>query len=681
MRPRMVPVQATTAQEAALKAASKLETTPDNVRAVPSNSTGKGDRFEVSIINCDAELEIEISSDNMTAIIVRGMPALGSGRPMDGPRLVEMLRNFGVRVAPNTEIAKKVLKYLGLGQEVSNVIIASGTPAQAAKDARVEPLGDWNYPAFPNDGVGRLIPATEAKPGKNLSGESVPTIGPERGRGINLLERGGCFIDQTSLTIRSDRYGLVTQTNQDVYISDAGLLSVSKDQMEVRATIFPRDFRGNRMTLERMRSALEAEGISGNIDHKAVVEAIEQANETNKRIKDVVICRGIAPRQGEDGWFEMVFKDERPDIGVMDEESGRIDYRARGIVRSVKAQELLGRLHPPKQGVPGRDVYNKVIPALEGKPFNIQISGYVEASEESNEFVATDNGMVFFVGNMLSVTDVFTTRGDVNMATGNIALEKGSVHVRGAILSGFEVKSPGNVLVDEVIENATVEAAGDIEVRGGILMDRKGGKVAAKGGISALYAKNATIVAGGDLNIAHELANCIVFAGNKVNVVKGRGKIIGSTVRAGKGVLANEIGSELGVETTIFLGIERRAFCEELGQKRKMQSVLQRIYGALGTDAPQAILARTPKEKRPAVTSLLKARVRAEQKIKEIEEQLEHERERIRRAVTARVKVFKVIHPGTIINCFGATLKITEPVFNSQVFYDPKEEKVAIAGL
>jgi len=678
MRPRKVLVRAKNDQDAAERAAPKLGTTPDNVQVAPGDKDG---RFEASVINSDAMLEVSISNDNMIATITRAVPALGSGKPMDGPRMLETLRNFGVSLPPDTAVARSVLKTLARGQEVSNVVIARGTPPQPAQDAKVEPLGDWAYPVFPNDGIGRLVQATAAVPGKNLSGQPVMPSGPERGRSINLLQGGGCFIDQSSLTVRSDRFGMATQVNQDVFIDNSKLLFISKDQMEVRATIYPKDFRGNRITIERMRSALDAEGVSGTVDQRTLVEALEQASEAGTKVNDVVICRGSPPQDGQDGWFEMVYKDERPDFGELDEESGRMDFRARGIVRSVQSGELLGRLHPPQQGVPGRDVYGKIIPSREGVPFNLALSGNVAAPEEGNEYYSTDSGMVFFVGNTLSVTEVFTIKGDVNMRTGNIELEKGSVHVKGAVLSGFSVVSPGNVLVEDVIENAMVKAEGDIEVMGGIAMDPKGGKVTAKGGISALYAKNATIVVGGDLNISHELANCIVFAGNKVNVVKGRGKIIGSTVRAGKGVVANEIGSDLGVETTIFLGIERRSFSEELEQKRKMQSVLQRIYGSLGTDSPKAILERAPREKRPAVASLLKARVRAEKRIREIEEELEKERQRVRQAVKARVRVRKVIYPGTIINCFGVTLKITEPVSNSQVFYDPKEQKVVVASM
>lgn len=676
MRPRTISILAKDQQDALAKAAQKLDTPPENILLEP----GEPGRYQARLISCDAEIEIAVSDDNMVATIAQGLPALGHGLPLNAKRLIETLENRGVRVSPIPEAVKRVLYLLSNGQQVSNVVIARGVPAEPALDAKIVPLGDWKYPVFPNDAIGNLVPATNAKPGKSLSGSRVNPPGGERGKGLNLLEGGGCFIDQSALLVRSERYGLAHSLKQDVWVDAAQLLKVSKSLMRVTAVIYPKDFRGNRFTLDRMRGALEAEDITGAIDSPSLIAAIEQAAETGEPVKDVIICRGQEPKDGTDGWFEMLFKDDRSEVGEVDS-AGRMDFRARGMVRAVKRGEILGRLHDPKPGMPGRDVYGKIIPAREGRPLQLHLGDGIEVSADGRQFTAAEEGMVLFASNRLSVTDIFQTRGDVNMSTGNISIEKGSVHVRGSILAGFSVESPGNILVDEVVENAMVTAAGDIEIRGGILMDASGGKIKAQGGISALYAKNATIVAEGDVNIAHELSNCIVFAGRKVIAVKGRGKIIGSTVRAGKGVEAKEIGSDLGVETSIFLGIERRSFSEETGKKRQLQAVLQKIYGALGSGDPRMLLAKAPPEKRQAVASLLKARLRAEKMINEIESAFDDERERIRRAVEARVKVHKTIHPGTIINCFGATLNVTEPLHRSQIYYDPKEGKIVVASL
>lgn len=213
-------------------------------------------------------------------------------------------------------------------------------------------------------------------------------------------------------------------------------------------------------------------------------------------------------------------------------------------------------------------------------------------------------------------------------------------------------------------------------------MDRQGSTVTAEGGVSALFAKNATITAlGGDVDIANEINNCIIFAAGKVLAVRGRGKIVGSTIRCGKGVEANVIGSELGVETTIFLGLERETSEEDVQKRAKLRAILQKILGILGTGAPKEILAKTPPHKSEAVTRLLQTRIKAEKELKIVEAKLQQAREKMRQAMKARVKVHKTIYPGTIIHCFGTTLRITNPTNFSQFYYDPGEARIVTASL
>lgn len=674
MRPVSVTVQGKDNADALQLASKKLDTGEDNIHVKP---LGNGS-FEAVLINCDAEVDILVSSDQMSVTLVEARSHRGTGRKFSQALLNSELEKAGVRLSPDAELVAGVIGSLARGETVKDLVIVKGAPAERSQDSKLEPLGDWKYPVFPGDAVGRIIPASNAKEGKKVTGEKIKPDGPPKGKGLNFLEDPGCYIDKTALMIRSERYGMVRVNKQDVYIH--GLMFPAKDEMSVLGTVYAKDFRGKRPTPDRMQAALDALDVVVKVDGKSLAAAVAEAEEHDKSVKEVTICRGIEPIDGQDGWFEMIYKDERPEIGV-ENEDGSIDYRARGVVRSVKAGELLGRLHPPKDGAPGKDIFGKIIPAREGALFSIVVGENVEESVGGSEFTASDEGMVFFLQNKLEVTDVFQTRSDVNMATGNIVVEKGSVHVRGSILSGFSVNSPKNIVVNDVIESANVVAGGDVEVKGGILM-QESGSITAKGGVSALYAKNATIKAQGDVNIAHEMQNCIVFAGRSVVATKGRGKIIGCTIRCGENVEANELGSELGVETTVFLGVEQRSFEVELKQKKEMKAILQKIYSTLGSADPRKILTNTPPEKRPAVASLLKARLKAEQKIKKIEENIAEERAKIRRAtLRAKVKVYKTIHPGVIINCFGSVLKITDPTPFSQIYYDPGTERLVVGTL
>ena len=82
----------------------------------------------------------------------------------------------------------------------------------------------------------------------------------------------------------------------------------------------------------------------------------------------------------------MLFKDDRPSFGV-EQEDGRIDYRARGIVRAIRSGDIIGKLHPPKAGVPGKDVYGRIIPAHEGSLLKLDLGEGVRRDAHRDEFL------------------------------------------------------------------------------------------------------------------------------------------------------------------------------------------------------------------------------------------------------------------------------------------------------
>ena len=244
-------------------------------------------------------------------------------------------------------------------------------------------------------------------------------------------------------------------------------------------------------------------------------------------------------------------------------------------------------------------------------------------------------------------------------------------------MAGFRVEVPANVVVREVVENAVIIAGGDVQVGCGIVMEQ-GGLVEAGGGISAGYAQNAVLQAQGDVNIAHEINNCKIFAARGVIATRGRGKIIGGVLHCGEGVLAKEIGSPLGVETVIHLGVDRKTEVN-LARKAELEETLQKIYSSLGSGDIKTILGNAPQEKRQIVAEVLKARVRCEQELREIENMIRREREDLRSNVNLRVKALVMIHPDVVIHCFKARFKIVEPISNATIYYDAQQRRLVSA--
>jgi len=624
----------------------------------------------------NADITISISEDGLRAVISdcpRGSNGICN---ISRTQIDRALEKAGVTEAPSSEDIRLIMEAAAGGKDVNGMVVVRGKPPVPAGNATIKPFGDFTRPVFPGEAFCEIIKATPAKDGTSVTGKPIKAPGEQQGKSITFPESPNCFIDSTTLQIRSEVYGLAHFDKLSLHVSP--LLTVTKADMAAQATIYATDMRGKELTAARMEEALKALEITSPLERNRFLKAVQHAKESGTEVPNVILARGLEPVHGRNGWFELYAKDDRSDVGVQDNE-GNIDFRARGVIRSVAADDIVGKLHAPTRGVPGKDIFGRVIPAHDGAVFRITLGENVEATETGSEFRALIAGMVFFVRNTLSVTEVFTTRGDVNMGTGNLELEKGSVHVKGAVLSGFKIICPRNVLVNDTIESAVVEAGGDVEVKGGIIMD-KGGRIVSQGSISAMFAKGATIEAQGDVNIAHEMTNCIVFAGQNVIATKGRGKIIGSTVRCGGSLIAHEVGSELGVATTVFLGIEQET-TDHSERRRELNALLQKVYATLGTGDPRTILVNTPPPKRETVAQLLKMRLGAEKELREIESTIQQERVAMKKAIQSKLKVTRTIYPGVVVHSYGQIFKVQSPIEHSKIFFDPDEQKIIVLSL
>jgi uncharacterized protein (DUF342 family) len=279
------------------------------------------------------------------------------------------------------------------------------------------------------------------------------------------------------------------------------------------------------------------------------------------------------------------------------------------------------------------------------------------------------------------VTEYLEVKGNVDYATGNIRADRGSVKIRGSVSSGFTVTAPGHIVVGEVIESATVEAGGDVSVRGGLLMPG-GGVVKAGGSVTAQYAANAHIVAGADVLVSNEITNSQVLAQGRVIAAKGKGIIQGGEIVCGAGVQANELGSELAAPTSIVISVKTAENLPLIKEKKELRSRVRKIYEALGKEDPRSILEKTPEPKRKAVAEILRYRIQAEARMKAINVILEEElRQRLKALEAAQVVVMNVAYPGVSIKFGGRVLTLAEPVKRSRFRWDGRGSGIVVESL
>ncbi len=319
---------------------------------------------------------------------------------------------------------------------------------------------------------------------------------------------------------------------------------ITKDNMTANLAFSAPEPNQPDVTFEDVREAIERAGVVHGIDWEIVKNAV--AN----KLYDTPIkfAFGTPPRKGQDSKFEYTFEIGQHRAPSVDEK-GRLDYRATNFIQSVDEGTVLARKIPPTDGVPGIGVDGKEIPAPKGRNFPFVHGQNTYISDDGNELIAGVTGAVVFCRGKISVNDVATIPGDVDMKTGNINCN-GSVKVRGDVQAGFVLNIGGNLEVIGCAQDCTITCKGNILIHGGCFGEGNG-KIHADGNVTIKYAEGTHITAGHDVIVGGELLNCHVVAQNSVLLRGQQGIILGGYVCAGKEINCQTAGSSAGTKTTL----------------------------------------------------------------------------------------------------------------------------------
>jgi hypothetical protein len=204
---------------------------------------------------------------------------------------------------------------------------------------------------------------------------------------------------------------------------------------------------------------------------------------------------------------------------------------------NVRAGQVLCEVPPsPKDGC---SVFGQGIPA-QPCPF------------ELSRVIASEPGCVRFANGRLSVEQHLEIPGDLDFKTGNIDF-CGDVTVHGNVLDGFHIKSAKSIVIDGAVGVATLEAGGDLTIKGGVNGGHKG-KLVSGGDLQAHYLHMVSVECGGDAVVDIECHDSTVLALGSVTV--NRGGIIGGKVLAGTDISAGFVGAEMCVPTIVHAGYQ-----------------------------------------------------------------------------------------------------------------------------
>lgn len=327
-------------------------------------------------------------------------------------------------------------------------------------------------------------------------------------------------------------------------------VEVTEDEMKAFVYFNTPRFNGRHMDYDDVLDGLRNSGVVTGIKEDEIKEYLEEMDYR----RPLLAAEGQYPRNGRDSYVDYKVRIDKSKTQFEEDDAGKVDFRNLELLENVVVGQLLAVKVPAEEGIPGRTITNRVIPAKTGKDIAIKFGKGTILSEDGTELTAEINGQVVYKVGRLSVEPVFIVHGDVSLETGNIVF-LGSVIVQGSVQDNFEVKAAGNVEVKGTVHKAFIEAEGDIVVHQGI-SGKDEAKVESTGGsIFAKFVQNSNLVAEKNVIIPEGILHSRVDAGERIYSIGRRAKIAGGVIRAGDEVNARFLGAEGATRTVIRVGV------------------------------------------------------------------------------------------------------------------------------
>lgn len=279
---------------------------------------------------------------------------------------------------------------------------------------------------------------------------------------------------------------------------------------------------------------------------------IERICSESKTVFNEMIAEGIPHENGSDAKIELKFnKEHRAKPQIL--EDGRVDFKNMGFVEIVRTGDILATKIPLTKGKNGTTVTGKVIRAKDGKEAVFKIGKNVKLSSDGLSVISEVDGTIVYDNDKFSVIQMLEIKGDIGVETGNISFQ-GQVIVNGNVTSGYEVVCEGDLVINGVVEGATLKSGGNLTISRGI-QGHDTADITCFGQLTSNFINSATVYCKGDIE-AGAIMNSNVKSDGKITVKGKKGLIVGGEITSKSDIEANIVGSEMGIITSIKLGVD-----------------------------------------------------------------------------------------------------------------------------
>jgi hypothetical protein len=305
-------------------------------------------------------------------------------------------------------------------------------------------------------------------------------------------------------------------------------------------------------------------------------------------------------------------------------------------------------------------------------------------TDGSVRFLAERSGELVQDGGVLSIMEVHSISGNVDMTTGNVNFP-GNVHVSGSVRSGFTIVAGGVLFIGEAVEAALLSAGGTISIGQGIKGEGKA-ILRSRRDIESVFAEQAVLLAIGDVHLRGPCVRCQIKANGKLVLDSEKGSLVGGEVRVSRGAVLQNIGTPGGAHTIVTFGqdflvkdqIEReeREIDALAAKVADLDAVMVRLQkqveaagvpaGAAGAQSKEAAsLARVRAQKLMAMKTMEQRKLRL---IALHDKYDEH--------VPSEIVVRGTLFPGVILECHGRRYESRTEKKMITLRFDPQLGKI-----
>jgi uncharacterized protein (DUF342 family) len=449
-------------------------------------------------------------------------------------------------------------------------------------------------------------------------------------------------------------------------------IKISEDALTCELWLIPPTGGGAMPTVENVKGFMNSHGVVYGHDEKTIKEMVDTPIEKQW----MATAKGDSPQNGKDAHI-----DYKIDLNVLKPRAvgDKVDMKELGSVINVIQGQEIAEKTPAIQGHDGTSIMGKKISSYNGKDKNLPSGKGTATSEDKLHLYAESDGNVIIKDGKLSVNAVFEVKGDVDYGVGNIDFI-GPVVVHGSVREGFEVYSGSDMLIEGVIEGASLKSDGNMTIKVGIRGTGKA-RLIAKGDINVGYIDQAYVRSSGNIAVAEAILHSDIGARGEVLAMGSKkGQIVGGTIQAGSEIICEVLGSEMGTRTDVVVG-ELPELAEE--RKRNQENIVQFEDQLNKIDANITFLknlqmqGQMTEDKRELLARITKAKFQIKAQYDATKKRLgELEGEMEKNKMDGRVRVKNICHPGVTVTIRGVRYIVRETLRFTKFVYEDGEVKL-----